>query len=113
MSFHVGQKVVCVDADQTRWDGIVELIKGQVYTIRWIGTYVVPEWGDGWDTDEVCVKLAEVPRRHDGALPHDRRADDMPFRVARFRPVIERKRKTDIAIFNRLLTPASNGKVSA
>lgn len=95
-AFHVGQKVVCVDAAGTHLYGIVELVQGEVYEIEWIGFYDAPKWPY---PDLLCVRLRGVRRKP--VMPLDSPLD--PFRAARFRPVVERK--TDIAIFTEMLTP--------
>lgn len=76
MAFHVGQKVVCVDASEHK-----ALHAGTVYTIAAI------HHEDG----ETFVGLLEIPRNH---------AD---WYAWRFRPVVEPK--TDISIFTAMLTP--------
>lgn len=85
MSFHVGQNVICVDADDTNSHGAPELTKGATYIVRWCGDHF----------DEISVRLVGVGRPHLLA-----RWSDFPFRASRFRPLIERK--TDISIFNKI-----------
>lgn len=84
MAFHVGQKVVCVDAEWAFYgDSCLndrDPIKGAVYTV------------------------AEVRHFEDGAyLGLHELGDEVLFEHGGFRPVIERK--TDISIFTRMLTP--------
>jgi hypothetical protein len=84
--FHVGQKVVCVDASP--WFGAPHLAhtltKGSVYTVK--------DYSPS-DFTEPSLMLCEV------AWP--------PWMFARrFRPVIERK--TDISVFTQLLNPANH-----
>lgn len=83
MSFHVGQKVVCVDAEMAPM-----LRHGAIYTIR------------GIDTQEcyagrIGLHLEEVTPNDDG--------DDwwVAFRSSRFRPIQERK--TDIGFAHEIL----------
>jgi hypothetical protein len=95
MTFRVGQKVVCVRDDCAREDGVIELVKGQIYTIRWCGLD-----GDG-RTSWSCVRLDEIFR--DASVLGYRNNIDCPFAANRFRPIVERK--TDISIFTRMLTP--------
>ena len=84
----VGDRVVCVDAEQYR-PGLNETlpISGEVYTISWIGHY---KWTS---VSGIGIRLSELDRFH-------------PFGAYRFRPV--QSRPTDISIFERLLssTPA-------
>lgn len=100
-NFHVGQKVVCVNAKggfRNLLGEIVdlhEITENAIYTIRWIGiSNGVP-----------VVKLRGVVR---GRVPKPLRASnrgkDVPFASSRFRPLIERS--TDISIFQQLLNPS-------
>lgn len=107
MSFHVGQRVVCVDdvehlpsgvylgADGNTWviAGVLPLVKGATYTIRGIKR-------SSFDND-ICVKVEEIADR----WPHDE-----GFWAHRFRPITEKK--TDISIFTAMLQP-NREKVSA
>lgn len=105
MSFHVGQKVVCVDVSATlqgrvvrRRDGNLAPIvggldglrKGAVYTIDAIDP---PSYPGACDENELV--LAEINRGH---------CICRGFRASRFRPVHERK--TDISVFTAMLDPA-------
>lgn len=98
MTFHVGQKVVCVDDVPPMKPGVIylpwdhKIARGEVYVVRWIGD----------DRDETCVRLQGVYRNYYGA--------DTPYFANRFRPVVERK--TNISIFTEMLTP-STPKVNA
>lgn len=85
MSFHVGQKVVCVD-DKPFNGGLDGLIAGNIYTIRGFGECMSGPLG---------IRLVELLR--------PKPANDMPYLARRFRPIIERK--TDISIFTAMLTP--------
>jgi len=76
MTFHVGQKVVCVDASGLKR---TSLAKGSVYTVD-----IVHARG---------ISVAEIPQ------PNRERG----YFFRRFRPVTERK--TDISIFTKMLTP--------
>lgn len=90
MAFHVGQKIVCVDAFSC------PLADGAIYTVAKIHPHY-------W-------------KRHEGAPARDNRDCDgievaetnfgLPFYSERFRPVVERK--TDIAIFTALLNPINH-----
>jgi len=94
MTFHVGQKVVCVDVtDRHRYGGFVIPVKGAIYTIR------------KFDDCE-GVYLAEVVNpptlvaSHDGGRIH---IDEPSFWLKDFRPIVDGK--TDISIFTAMLTP--------
>lgn len=82
MSFHVGQKVCCVDVE-----GNPFLALNAIYTIRGIWDHPFPKSG------KQGVWLAEVMQGN----------RDDPFYASRFRPIVSRK--TDIAIFKRMLLP--------
>jgi hypothetical protein len=98
--FHVGQKVICIDAHNTSWRrkkflGLLpytlwwsELVEGQVYTVA--GVFMGRDVFTG--TKDVGLRLAEMNNY-----------DESGFRASRFRPVSTRK--TDISIFKALLTP--------
>lgn len=105
MNFHVGQKVVCIN-DQNSfkrvgiWDFSVKM--GEIYTIRWIGEFPFePDRKFG-----LGVRLVEVQRKPE--LPP---WEDYPYSIHRFRPLIERK--TDISIFTTLLNPANHKKLES
>lgn len=98
MAFHVGQKVVCVDADSpvpgeapdSVWGTGEAVVTGQTYTVRRF--YLRKGHPTLW-LDEVCRNPSSVV--HWGV--------DVGYGAWRFRPVIERK--TDISIFTAMLTP--------
>jgi hypothetical protein len=98
--FWVGQQVVCVD-DSDHFPhiqvvhNVIEVKKGQIYTIRWIGMYR-PYWvmTDGHSKSPgpfLSARLVEITRP----------GPDVPFLAIRFRPLV----KTDISIFQAMLTP--------
>lgn len=95
VSFHVGQKVVCVDAkprylpDEIYLSDEFELEEGKVYTIRSIGF-------DEFQKQEVIIRLFEIFRE-----PGGDETEESGFMAYRFRPVTERK--TSIAIFHEIL----------
>lgn len=98
--FHVGQKVVSVDADRTLYCGGSELIKGAVYTVAGPGracpsTVAISQrrWADAG-----LIHLAEVVR---GPCPAC--GGRAPFSAMRFRPITERK--TDISELKKLCEP--------
>lgn len=104
MTFHVGQKVVCVDtadrlsnithhADGTPYQPIdFWLTKGAIYTVRWCGIMADHDLYPPY----LGVLLVEINREDDRWL-------DSPFVASRFRPIVEKK--TDISIFTAMLNP--------
>lgn len=88
MTFHIGQRVVCVDAL-----GNCFLMQGVQYTVSGFRNLMSGVPG---------VYLAEVSHRYgDGSIdPHT------PFYASRFRPIVESK--TDISIFTKMLTGVPN-----
>jgi hypothetical protein len=95
MSFHVGQKVVCVDTSPAwphRRGNAAPISKGLVYTIREVGLT------NPADPAELpCVRLCEVLH-----------GNDAPIWAHRFRPV----RTTSIEIFQQMLVNPPKEKVS-
>jgi len=92
MTFHIGQKLVCVDAD-FEYYGIVDLnlpVHLGVYTVRDVVT------GRGVSGLGLGLLLEEICNR---AGPY---GTEYSFVPDRFRPVVERK--TDISIFEKMLT---------
>jgi hypothetical protein len=79
MTFHIGQKVVCVDAAVR--ERPCSLKKDNIYTITNTGIFLSDAW----------VAVAEA-RPADGSIG---------FYADRFRPVVEKK--TDISMFTALL----------
>ena len=98
MSFHVGQKVVCVNAewDDPHWCKFTpnRPVAGGVYTIREIHS-AFPH--------RVGFYLDELPNP---VVIWVERTGEGAFLSTRFRPVIERK--TDISVFTALLNPANH-----
>ena len=89
MTFRVGQKVVCVDAEpRAIWYRDVPK-KGAIYTVA--GTVVTPAIAE---RNEYGLLLKEITNclHYHGA-----------YDPKRFRPIVERK--TDISIFTEMLTP--------
>ena len=107
MSFHVGQRVVCVNDEWQDWWPHYEYwwphkpIKGHIYTIRAV-RYDPIRKGDG-------VLLYEIhnPER----LWGDGNTGEGGFMAYKFRPLTERK--TDISVFKRILADASKEKEAA
>lgn len=95
MSFYVGQKVVCVNADPRAfnpvscdWKPGEELVEGAIYTIR--RAYVF--------NSLAIVQLDEICRAQ---IAFDVYGENAGYAAARFRPVV--KRKTDISVFVAML----------
>jgi hypothetical protein len=88
MTFHVGQKVVCIKAehDPSRfdWEKLPRL--DAIYCVRW--------------TDGETVRLAEIVNR---LYFYEEGLSELRFNSWRFRPIVETK--TDISIFTKMLTP--------
>ncbi len=98
MTFRVGQRVVCVDAEAhgryTPWAHSGELDglrRGAIYTIRKIGIY----------NESPIVLLEEISRPTRGGWEH---YGEIGYHPARFRPIVERK--TSIEVFQRMLNPS-------
>lgn len=91
--FRIGQKVVCVDASNSpgrRWLEDAPTV-GEVYTVtRYFLRLGKP-----------CVHLAEIER---SAAAKRIMGMNVGYWAFRFRPVVERK--TDISIFQAMLTPS-------
>lgn len=81
-TFHVGQKVVCIDDHFKNVSLDQGIRKGKVYTVRWAGHY--RHYVDG---DFYGIKLMELYRGKDDG-PEGYGAVDMPFRASRFRPLV-------------------------
>lgn len=98
MSFHVGQKVVCVVAAEYWRPRHGETLpqKEYVYTIRTIHT-------DGTDTFFKFFEVVNEPRLYDNGFV------ECDFHSLAFRPVIERN--TDISVFAEMLLPSSPKKL--
>jgi hypothetical protein len=76
MSFHVGQKVVCVHP-------VDELLQDAIYRVSRVGS-------------ELGVTMIDVAET-DGAHP------PLAWFSQRFRPLVESKKETDIGAFNAIL----------
>ena len=108
MSFYVGQKIVCID--NTLKNGRGEIIVGVRGTHRAVGDldglqigqiYSIRGFGESWETGELGVFLNEIIRPLEPGGP-----DEIPYRISRFRPLIERK--TDISAFQRICDDITN-----
>lgn len=105
MTFHIGQKVVCVNAGSIPglpiplfgWDDWEAPIEGEIYTIK-----AIRNIRDQYIQEMVTVfDLFELRR---SPLAIAEWGEDCGYDSSRFCPLIERK--TSIAIFQSLLTPA-------
>lgn len=91
-TFHIGQKVVCIN-DRFKHVSIDQGIrKGRIYTVRWAGHY--RHYVDG---DFYGIKLMELYRGNDDG-PEGYGAVDMPFRASRFRPLVSDRIKAMLGI---------------
>lgn len=97
MSFHLGQKIVCI-CDDWRYPG-----KGLVLLPTKGAVYIFAGWNDWPGVPAGFLFIAEIPKWQGFRL--------ISFLGLFFRPVVERK--TDISIFKRLLQPAPGEKVPA
>lgn len=91
--FHVGQKVVCVDASNSpgcTWGPRERPVEDAIYTVSEVG---ISEIGNP------AIKLMELPRDQ---------KEWTWFRSNRFRPVVERK--TDISVFTKILNDVKKRK---
>ena len=93
MSFHVGQKVVCVDTESP----IIRGHPGQLRRLTKGAEYTIAAMRRDPATDIPALQLDECPHDH------------WWFQAKRFRPVIERK--TDISIFTEMLKPRELARV--
>jgi hypothetical protein len=92
MTFRVGMKCICVNVEPNRNGRIpAELIKGKIYTVAGLDNFPDSE-------DDTGIYLEEVS----GVVSDEIHANS--FKSWRFRPLVERK--TDIAIFQRMLNPS-------
>lgn len=100
MNFRVGQKVVCVDAncDPNRmFLYSAALVEGEVYTIREI-------LNDDFGVPGVFLEeVIGAARLSDGK--------EFGFYARRFRPLVERKTDTGMAILKSVLDEVNAGKV--
>lgn len=83
-AFYPGQEVVCVD-DKAPPGMILGVKVGEVYKLRWVGMY--RSYING---DYLGVKLQGVARPECGISGEQ----DIPFRAARFRPVVRDRLST-------------------
>jgi hypothetical protein len=105
MTFRVGEQVVCVDASPTSYGGRRDLHDGAVYTIRKNGRLSDCRWHRP-APDGPAVWLCEFART---PCPETGIAD-LPFRADRFRPLIERKTETGVAILKQIARDVTERK---
>ena len=101
MTFHVGQKVVCInDQADDQWDGETVPVKGVVYTIREIGEGLAHYGGpDGPLIPNLGFRLEEIRNPKLRKLNHE--PIEVWFAWQQFRPV----QTTDISVFEAMLKP--------
>lgn len=80
-NFHVGQKVVCIDA-KVGFEQFIEIKEGVIYEISWIGPFEHYTQGSF-----IGVRLKGVDR---GICPQFG-YDNPPFAARRFRPLVRDK----------------------
>ena len=97
--FHVGQKCICIAESWYCPRGYVQPVKGTVYTVR----AIFPGIHNPEDRYLHLCEIVNPPRIFTDDVGEGR------FHSAMFRPVVERK--TDISIFEALLTPAGKQNV--
>jgi hypothetical protein len=98
MAFHVGQKVVCVDDSDMGWNellGYAVPMAGQTYTVRDIG----PSLGD---PSIISIRLEEV-KNHEGWTNNHTAFGEPHWRASRFRPIVEKKTETGMAVLREIL----------
>lgn len=92
IDFHIGQKVVCVDASPSHIGGKYRLVKGAVYTIRGFDD-------EGGYLGLYLEEIPDDPVRAPFKLPNG-------WYAWRFRPV----KTTNISIFTAMLVPTPRVK---
>ena len=82
MTFFTGQEVVCIDDAVPGYgkDHPLGVVKGEVYTVRWVGTFDHYVFGR-----YLGLRLVGVHRGADEELGYD----DTPIKASRFRPVVK------------------------
>src|SRR5262249_41072332 len=92
ITFHIGQRVVCVDTSPNRRCSAAKLLtRGKIYTIRAIDS------NPGWQAPGWGVHLEGI------WIIHPDVGCEWPIHPRRFRPIVDRP--TDIEIFRKLLRP--------
>lgn len=91
MTFKIGEQVVCVN-DAVPSEQYIEIKKGEIYIVRWIGMYRNYLHGDYLGVRLVGIERGICPQFGD---------EDTPFRADRFRPLV----KDRLTTLRRLLVP--------
>lgn len=107
MTFHVGQRVVCVNSASTSLFGVhdidsKEITRGRIYTIAASVSACCPQTGamSARFIDHAgCVHLVEIRRIPLCSFC----GHEVPFAASRFRPV--QHRETDISALQKLCDP--------
>jgi hypothetical protein len=101
MTFRVGQRVVCVADDfPSRRPGLLPS-KGEIYTVR--SVYDEHFQGIGWRKAVLLHEIVNAPQEYKTLGHHE-----AGFLASRFRPLAERKQKTDISELLKLQDPANH-----
>ena len=100
MSFHAGQKVVCIKKGP--WARAIDFEIETAPCPQFNGVYTVATVHHCYAFGDV-IELVEFRTDADGRLPL--------WQADYFRPIVDRK--TDISIFTDMLTPAPREKVDA
>ena len=100
----VGRWVVCINASRltTNHNYYVDLVEGKKYRLCWVGETSVTR--NGRLTSEVMAscKVDTGPGTPVHEV-HDSQGANQPFRLARFRPLVEKSMEADVAEFQSLL----------
>lgn len=75
------------------------LVKGQIYTIRWVGYKNYPNYSI---LGMPCVRLEEIIRRPGVGPQLEAIITDQPYWAGRFAPI--EKKQTSIEVFEEMLT---------
>lgn len=105
MAFRVGQKVVCVDDDPRSYRapddpapiGLIQVERGSTYIIRWAGPAALWRAKYNWHgPSSYCVRV-------EGIFRGGTNGNDTPFDAGRFRPLVEKKTETGMAVLQEIL----------
>lgn len=100
MTFHVNQKVVCVETWNLNGEGHgheIGPVKGVIYTIKEIGVGLSPRC-----PDTTAVRLIEIVNP---AVAYREGVYEPSFKATRFRPLVIKSTETGMAILRRALEP--------
>lgn len=104
MAFHVGQQVVCIDDnpnDGLTWCKGSSPKIGEIYTIR--GFLISPS-----DGGIPCVRLHEIINR---CFRHGVWYENCGYALYRFRPLIEKKTDTGMAILKKIASDVTKKQI--